>query len=521
MKVISNFLARLGLRERQPKIEASAHRGASLSSKELGGWNPAAGSPDSDLLPDLETLRSRSRDLTRNNGVAAGAHQTLADNIVGVGLRLVANPDYRALGKDKDWAEEWSTAVESLWRGYADTPECDAARQLNFAGLTMQVFRGAMLNGEALSLPLWLPDQRSRYATRHQLVEADRLSNPDMRPDSERLRGGIEMDQYGRPLAYFIRRQHPGDWYGMFGGAAAHSGRWDRIPAETDWGRRRVLHVHDKERTGQTRGKPILSAILTDFKMLDHYRRTELQAAIVNAMIAAFIETPLDSQSIARMFGADVTSQEFQDYLTQRREYVAPLKGAAVIPTFPGDKVQPFTPSRPAAAFQAFCENLQREMGTGIGLPYELMLKDFSKTNYSSARAALLEAWRFFKGRRQWLATYWATPAYELWLEEMVGKGLVAAPGYYENRAAYCRAKWIGAGRGWIDPVKEAQAAGLRLEQNISTLEEECAEQGLDWEEVLEQRAREEQRMKELGLERAAARPGKQPQQDDEEQQAA
>jgi lambda family phage portal protein len=479
---------------------SGAHRGASFSSKELMSWNPAAGSADADLLGDLDTLRSRSRDLARNNGIASGVQQTLVDNVVGIGLRLVAQPDYRALGKTKEWAEEWAARTEALWRGWANTFECDAARVLTFAGLTQQVFRAGVLNGEALALPIWQPGA-GKYSTRMQLVEADRLTNPHGQMDSDSLRGGVEVDRYGRPLAYHIRDSHPGDWYGIWGSRSFGGGRWERVPAETEWGRRRVIHIHDKERTGQTRGKPLFSAILGDFKMLDHYRRTELQAAIVNSMIAAFIKTPLDSQTIAQMFGADVNSTQYQQFLEQRREHVAGFRGGAMIPLNPGDEVQPFLPSRPAAAFNSFCEGLLREMASAIGIPYELLVKDFSKTNYSSARAALVEAWRFFRGRRHWLATYWATPTYDLWLEEMVNKGLVEAPDFYSERAAYSCAKWIGAGRGWVDPVKEAQAAEMRLAANITTLEDECAEQGLDWEEVLVQRAREQQRMKTLGLE--------------------
>ena len=111
-----------------------------------------------------------------------------------------------------------------------------------------------------------------------------------------------------------------------------------------------------------------------------------------------------------------------------------------------------------------------------------------------------MEAWRYFNGRRQWLADYWATPVYELWLEEMVNKGLVDAPDFYANRCAYTRCKWIGPGRGWVDPVKEAQACQLRMEIGLSTLENECASQGLDWEEVVEQRVREKNKLKEMGL---------------------
>ncbi|WP_156509106.1 phage portal protein, partial [Oleiphilus sp. HI0132] len=154
----------------------------------------------------------------------------------------------------------------------------------------------------------------------------------------------------------------------------------------------------------------------------------------------------------------------------------------------------------PNSAYSSFVENILRHIGTGLNLPFELLMKDFSKTNYSSARAALMEAWRYFIGRRHWLATYWAKPVYELWLEEAVNKGLIEAPGFYQNKALWCRCKWIGPGRGWIDPVKEAKASKIRLETGLSTLEDECATQGLDWEEVLEQRAREQAKMRELGL---------------------
>jgi lambda family phage portal protein len=442
-------------------------------------------------------LVSRSRDLVRNNGIAAGAIETLKDNVIGTGLRLSATPDWRWLGRDADWAEEWSTKVESEWRSWAETTACDAAGSLNFHGLTSQVFRGALQNGEALGLVLWLPENSARYATRIQLVEADRLSNPSMKPDDQAHRGGIDMNQYGRPLRYWIRKSHPGDALLGFG-VSIPADDWESIPAETEWGRKMVIHVHDKERTGQSRGKPFLASVVSQFQMLGHYQRTELQAAIVNALIAAFIETPLDSERVAELFGGDVNSQQYKDWVAKKNEHTATLRGAAVIPLQPGEKLSTFTPSRPASAFSAFVESVQRHIGVGLNMPYELISRDFSKTNYSSARASLLEAWRYFIGRRQWIGTYWASPVYEAWLEEAIGTGRIEAPGYYENRYAYSRCKWIGAGRGWIDPVKEAEAARIRMESGISTQEIECAEQGLDWEEVYEQRARERSRQMQI-----------------------
>lgn len=61
-------------------------------------------------------------------------------------------------------------------------------------------------------------------------------------------------------------------------------------------------------------------------------------------------------------------------------------------------------------------------------------MKDFSKTNYSSARAALIEAWRFFNGRRSWIINYWAKPVFELWLEESVNRGLIEAPNFTKRK---------------------------------------------------------------------------------------
>lgn len=473
-----------------PLVQSSAHRGASLTARELASWNPAQGSADSDLVYELPTLVSRSRDLVRNHGVAAGGIQTISDNVVGSGLRLSARPDYVALGKTKEWADEWAKKTEALWRGYAESTDCDAANSLTFAGLTEQVFRSTLVNGESLCLPVWLPKSTHTFATKFQMIESDRLCNPRGLMNSRSLRAGVEINRYGAPQAYWITIHHPGDHF-----LSLTIDRWQRVPAYTRFGRKRVIHIHDKERTGQNRGKPILSSIMPMFKMLDHYEKSELQAAVVNAMIAAFIETPLDPESINDLFGGSS-----EDYLSARKEWSVQLKGGAVIPVFPGDKVAPFTPGRPNAAYGTFVENIMRHIGTGLNLPYELLLKDFSKTNYSSARAALLEAWRFFLGRRKWLATYWATPAYALWLEEAINKGLIEAPDFYKNKNAWIRATWIGPGRGSVDPLKEANASEKRMQINTSTLEIECAAEGLDWEEVLEQRARELQKMKDLGL---------------------
>lgn len=470
------------------------YAGASWIRKQLSNWLPTRASADAELLGDMGTLVSRSRDLDRNTGIAAGAIRTTLDNVVGANLRLSCWPDYRALNRTPEWAETWGRGVESLWKTWADTTAADVANKLTFTGLTTLVFRSILQNGEALALPLWMARPESQFKTCLQLVDSDRLSNPGNMTPTLCLRGGVQMDNYGRPQAYHIRKisNWPGMFFPAIGGIA---GEWECVPAATEWGRKRVLHIYEQDRIDQTRGKPILAPVIEQFRMLDSYQRAELQSAIVNALVAGVLETPLDPATLAEMVGGDPNA-----YLAAKNEYRVQLEGGTFIPLYPGDKMTPFAPDRPAPQFAQFSEFVLRQIGVTMGLPYEQLMKDYSKTNYSSARAALLESWRYFTTRRSWLTTYWAQPVYDLWFEEAVNAGLIDAPDFYNQRQFFTRAKWIGPGRGWIDPVKEAEAAQIRMASGISTLEAECAEQGLDYNDVIDQRQIEKARLKEADL---------------------
>lgn len=477
------------------RVQDTAHFAASRRARELQRWAPANASADAALLDETDTIAARAYDLERNNGIIAGGIRTGVDNIVGSGLRLAAKPDYRALGRTKEWADGWAKNVEAKWRTFADTPEFDAARQLTFGGMTAMQLRTSMTSGDGLALALWLPGRPgARWATAVQAIDPARLATPDGKRDGATMRGGIEISTYGEPLAYWIRKSHPCEVGTMF----SPLGGFERVPARTSFGRRKVVHLYEKLRPGQSRGRSILTSVMGSLRLLDHYQRIELQTSVVNSMIAAFIETPLNGDQIAQMFGEKDDWRE-TNFGQSRNGWDVKLEGAGIIPLHPGDKLTPFTPNRPSTAYAAFVEAVMRTIGAGINLPYELLMRDFSKTTYSSARAALLEAWRYFMSQREWLSTQWCDPVYELWLEEAISKGEVEAPDFYENRAAYVRCKWIGPGRGWIDPKKEAEAGKIRME-TVSTLEDECAEQGKDWEEVLEQRARENDAAAALGL---------------------
>lgn len=484
----------------------TAHVAASQEDARLAAWVPTPGSADADLLDELSTITSRARDLSRNHPLGSSAKQTLNDNIIGSQLRLSSQPKYRMLGWDKDYASEWANINEDQFSTWAETTECDAARTQTLLGLTIQALTGAMMNGDAIALPIWETRSGSRWSTRLQTVEADRLATPPWLRNDKSIHGGVKVDKHGAPVGYWISKKHPGDHHGYL---SANQDDWTYVPAFTRWGRRRVIHLFDKERSGQSRGKSIFTAVMREFKMAGEYLGSELHAAVANALVAAFLESNLDPQAVSEIFGTDA-SEATSYWKTVSEKWNRKKLESGLMLTLPvGTKFASHDTARPNVAFEGFMEAVMRHMAAGLNIPYELLLKDFSKTNYSSARAALLEAWRYFQSRRRWLKVQWLDPIYELWMEEAINLERIDAPDFYENRFAYTSCRWIMSGRGWVDPVKEAKGAEMRMGLGLSTQQDECAEQGKDYQEVQDQRIRElkeaSEKVKEAGLQPEAA----------------
>lgn len=487
----------------------AAHAGADLMSNELRGWYPPELSGDAELLPELSTLRARTQDLIRNHGLTSGAVQTHLDNVVGPNLRLSLKPNHRLLGITPAAAASWARDTEAKFLEVATDIDChfDASERHTFNGLLQLAYRSYLTSFESLSTAEWQPKRPgSKYATCVQAIDPARLSNPDGLGDSDRLRSGVELGAMGEPRAYHIASHMMGDPQGFDSSLR----KWKRVPRKTPWGRRLVIHVFDGERPGQTRGKTGIVSIIAKTKMLEKLEQVTLQASILNAMYAAVVESPVAWELIGASLGAENSRAKRLDglskYMSDRGDWhkdgFIRYNGVKIPHLYPGEKLELKTPGHPSAAFAAFEEATLRHMAGGFNMTYEQFSRDYSKTNYSSARAAMLEAWRFFSGRRHFIAGAIATQYFTLWLEEAMDMGEVetpaGAPDFWDAKAAYTQCSWIGPGKGHIDPLKEETATGVALANKTTTLEKECAERGLDWEEVLEQRAREALRTREL-----------------------
>lgn len=490
---------------------------SSLSTQEMGSWVPWIRSPDAEINLYRDRMVARSRDLVRNDGWAAGGITRILDNTIGTGLRLSSSPDYRALAArsgitafDAVWADEFRRAVEAFWRTYSEDINHwnDVSRQLTTGQQFRLAMRHKLIDGDALGVAYWFPDQvgygGAEYATALLLVDPDRLSNPYQMMDTRNLRGGVEIDEYGAPIAHHIRKAQQNDWY-----LAVEANTWERVEKYDEDGWQRVFHDFDRDRASQHRGVGVFAPILAHAKMLSRYYGTELQAATIAATFATYVKSPYDPALIQDALGTgDDELSQLAGYQKLRAEWSqerpAMLNGARIPTLAPGESIEAVSSQHPHGNFGDFAHEMLRIMAAAAGVSAEQITQDWSRTNYSSARAALLEAWKTLQRRKNEFTIGFATPFYATWLHEVMDRNELplpnGAPPFMAMRTAYSRCSWLGVGRGWIDPVKEKQGAQMGMEIGLSTLRSESIEQGLDWEESLDQRQIEVQAFKERGL---------------------
>lgn len=469
-------LERGAARARLDAAETGGYRGGRKDRRMLRTWRPLGGSADADTLPDLPDLRARSRDEVRNNPIATGAIATNVTQIVGDELQLQAAIDADVLGMTAEEADAWERIAEKEYRLFCQN--ADFTRVQKMGGLQRLVFRAVLESGDCFVIRRFRADAGCIYGTKLQVIEADRVGNPDRRADTDTLVGGIEHDNDGVPVAYHVTTKHPG-------GKHVVGMEWKKIAGRTAAGVPVVLHLYDRLRPELTRGLPYLAPVIEHLKTLSRYSDAEVTAAVISAMYTVFIESDAEqmNEAIAGETDATLAANEIK------------LGNGAILSLSPGEKANTTMPGRPNSNFDPFFQAVARQIGVALELPFELLVKHFT-ASYSASRAALELAWAFFRGRRAWLAADFCQVVYEWFLEEAIALGRLSAPGFFDDpliRQAYAGAEWIGPARMSIDPLKEANADKIDIELGTKTREQVCLERtGGQWEDKHRQAAREQ-----------------------------
>ena len=470
---------------------AAGYTGASRSRNATKDWSTSGGDADSDTLLDLPTLRDRSSDLIRNNPFALGAINTPVTNIVGTGLRLKPQIDHKFLGMEDDEADLWEENTEREWRFFAESIECDAERKLNFYQKTELALRSSLEKGDYFELMTEIVRAGSPYKLKLQGIEAERVTNPQNTGDTAEISAGIEVDEHGATSQIHVQTVHPGSDINF------NQGEWQAVKAFGEkTGRKNIIHLYKMLRPGQRRGVPFLAPVIEALKQISRYTDAELMAAVIQGMFTVFIETDAGTPMKPGEGLVDTG-------VAPESDGTMSLGNGSIVGLNPGEKMNTANPGRPNAAFDPFVDSILKYIGAALEIPHEVITGHFS-VNFSAARAALNEAWKFFKAKRKWLADCYCQPIYENFMWEAVLSGRITAPGFMSDpmiRKAYLQADWIGPARGQIKEGEEVKAAKGRLESFITTIDQETIEMtGKGFKQNIRQIKKERKILKESGL---------------------
>lgn len=448
------------------KLNKRRYDGA-LINRLTADWVTSSTSADSELLSSLRNLRNRSRDLVRNNDYARGAIRTIVNNVVGKGISLQSQVKKRRNGLID---ETTNANIESLWTTWNNQKYCHTGGKLCFADIERLILRSIVESGEVLIRFVTKAFDGSPVPLALEIIEADQLaddySNSCIQAGHE-IRMGIELDEWKRPVAYWLHRHHPGDY--QFSSRSSDD-RLIRVPAEE------ILHLYVCDRPGQTRGIPWLHSAISRLRHVGGYEEAELVAARAQAAVMGFIESPEPASTFSdEPYNSSIKS----------------LEPGGIETLAPGEKFVGFAPTRPGSGFDPFIKLMLRGVSTGLGLSYEALSRDLSQVNYSSARIGMLEDrdyWRILQG---WLIRNFHQPLFERWLDLAVLSGALNLPSYELSPKMYTSPRWIARGWTWVDPAREIDASVNAIRCGLSTLTSELGEAGLDIEDVLAERRRE------------------------------
>jgi lambda family phage portal protein len=446
-------LAQAYIEHHTRKFEAAA------GGRRTDGWKTSGGSSvNAEIGPALHIVRDRTRDLSRNNPYAKRAVSGITANLVGTGIIVQASGD-----REKQVAN-----ANALWRDWSESTDCDADGLHDFAGLQSLAFKTAVESGESLVVRKWRKKSDGYQIPvpfQIQVLEGDYIDTAKtMQIDTGWILQGVEFDQKGRRVAYWLFTQHPGEQLLNFKKGLVSQ----RVPA------RDVRHLFRVDRAGQVRGMPWGAACVIRLRDFDEYEDAVALRMKIAACFSAFVrdlEAPTDDAA---------AKNSMSDKLEPGAIEILP----------PGKTVE--FPNMPAVNDDGHSIRSLRAIAMGYDVTYELLSGDLSNVNFSSGRMGWIEfhrnieQWRWHMFIPRFCAPVWG------WFKEaaeMVGADLEGTrPTYTPPR------------REMIDPTKEVPATRDEARAGLKSLSEAIREQGRIPAEVFKEMKQDADTLDKLGL---------------------
>lgn len=477
-----------------------AGAGVNRLTASLATWS---GSVNADLDGSIVILRARGRQLAASNEYGRRFLSLCAVNIVGrkgPQLQVRAKQAQRDPNKPTTLDKSANDAIEVHWALWGK--RADITGRSDFAHQCRVIAKAVARDGEALIRIVTRRDLP--YGMAIQLLEADRLDESiNQVIGSTTIRQGVEIDSTGRPIAYWIKADHPGERYGV-------KGTVERVPAD------QIIHSFLPERAEQVRGYTWFHAILMRAHQLHGFNDSAVVAARIGASKIATLEADPDS---AISNAGDMIADHKPGGIPQIN-----AEGGEILDLtgLPGVKLNSWNPDYPHANFESFVKACMRGISAGLDVATHNLSGDMTDVNYSSARIAELSEREVWMILQDWFIFQVVEPIYQRWLALALLRGEITFEVSGKSLPADKLAKFANASRfqgrrwRWVDPAKEIAAFKEAVDLKIASRTRIAAEQGDDFEDVLDELAQEDQMIDAAGLKPVPPpAPAKEPDADD------
>jgi lambda family phage portal protein len=458
-----------------PARQAAAARmygGARMTNTTLGFGSGGNTSADAELSLSLDRMRARSRQMIRDSAYAKRAQAVVVNNVIGAGVGMQAQ-----VGTTRGALNTaLNNNIETAWSDWCAADSCHTGGAMHFNDLERMALGEVFAAGEVLIRKHPRPFGNGTIPLALEVIESERLAGDLVDPGAtagltNEIRMGIEVDDFQRPLAYWIRRSHPGDTRSLI----ADGHRYERVPAAD------IFHLRLVTRWPQTRGEPWMHAVLRKLDDLNEYTQCEVTAARASAAYFGTISMDPDAPPSAE---------------TPEGQPMMNIEPLTVQQLNQGEKFEFHTPNRPNSALDPFMRAMLREVAAGCGPSYESLSRDYSQSNYSSSRLSLLDDRDLWRTLQQWWLRSFRKPLHALWLQQAALVGAVpglAVGTYAMDPAKFQAVTFKPRGWQWVDPTKEVNAYKEAIKAGLTTLTDVIAQTagGLDIEDVIATRRRE------------------------------
>jgi lambda family phage portal protein len=451
----------------------SIFKGAEMS-RLWWDWVASPISADQEMFNDFLRLRARSREMRRNHPIIRKYLKLLANNVIGPrGFKLRA----RVKNNDGQLNVGINKKIELAWFKWSKEVTVDGQHTLT--SCQRALLKSVATDGEICVRKIRnFKGNKFRFAL--QIVDPDLLDHMFFRSPANgqnEIRLGVEIDVYGRPLAYWFWDRHPTDLINI------SARKRIRIPADE------IIHFFDQERSMQSRGTTWLNSVMMPAKMLDGYVEAEVVAARIGSSKMGFFQ----------MKDAADSEPPVSDGTNPRAKIEMEASPGTFEELPPGYEFKEWNPEHPATAFPNFLKAMGRWIAAGLGVGYNALCDDLEGVNYSSIRAAMLverDEWRALQSL--WIPRFLEN-IYVEWLTwaQLSGQ-LVIDDG--RDAESFLDVTFVPRGWQWVDPLKDVNASVAEIDNGLNSRQRVCAESGDDFEEIANELLEEQELIDELGL---------------------